>query len=392
MSASVPFQWEDPFFLEDQLNEEERMIRDSTNAYCQETLMPRVLEAHRHETFDKGIFKEMGAMGLLGPTIPEEYGGAGVNHVCYGLAVRELERVDTGYRSTMSVQSSLVMYPIHEFGSEEQKQKYLPQLASGDMVGCFGLTEPDFGSDAGGMKSRAEPAQGGYVLTGNKMWISNAPVADLFLIWAKLDGKIRGFLIEGGAEGLSAPKIEGKLSMRVSTTGEVVIDNVFVPEENILPNVEGLRGPFSCLNKARYGIAWGSMGAAEFCWHAARQYVLDRKQFGKPLASFQLVQKKLADMQMEIALGLQAALRAGRLLDEDKCPPETISLIKRNASGKALDIARMAREMHGGNGIHDEFHVMRHLMNLETVYTYEGTHDIHALILGRAQTGIQAFT
>jgi glutaryl-CoA dehydrogenase len=392
MSASVPFQWDDPFFLEDQLNEEERLIRDTTHAYAQETLMPRVLEAHRHETFDKGIFKEMGDIGLLGPTIPEEYGGAGVNHVCYGLAVRELERVDTGYRSTMSVQSSLVMYPIFTFGSEEQKQKYLPQLASGDMVGCFGLTEPDFGSDVDGMRSRAEPAQGGYVLTGNKMWISNAPVADLFLIWAKLDGKIRGFLIEAGAEGLSAPKIEGKLSMRVSTTGEVVMDNVFVPEENILPNVEGLKGPFSCLNKARFGIAWGSMGAAEFCWHAARQYVLDRKQFGKPLASFQLVQKKLADMQMEIALGLQAALRAGRLLDEDRCPPETISLIKRNASGKALDIARMAREMHGGNGIHDEFHVMRHLMNLETVYTYEGTHDIHALILGRAQTGIQAFT
>ena len=392
MSSSVAFQWDDPFFLEDQLSEEERLVRDTTHSYAQETLMPRVLMAHRHETFDKGIFKEMGEIGLLGPTIPEEYGGAGVNHVCYGLAVRELERVDTGYRSTMSVQSSLVMYPIFAFGSEEQKQKYLPQLASGDMVGCFGLTEPDFGSDAGGMKSRAEPAQGGYVLTGNKMWISNAPVADLFLVWAKLDGKIRGFLIEGGAEGLSAPKIEGKLSMRVSTTGEVVMDNVFVPEENILPNVEGLKGPFSCLNKARFGIAWGSMGAAEFCWHAARQYVLDRKQFGKPLASFQLVQKKLADMQMEIALGLQAALRVGRLLDEDRCAPEVISLVKRNASGKALDIARMARDMHGGNGIHDEFHVMRHLMNLETVYTYEGTHDIHALILGRAQTGIQAFT
>ena len=391
MSARLPFQWDDPFFLEDQLNEEERLIRDTTRSYAQDRLMPRVLEAHRHETFDVAIFKEMGDLGLLGPIIPEEYGGAGVNHVCYGLVTRELERVDSGYRSSMSVQSSLVMYPIYAYGSEEQRRKYLPRLASGDMIGCFGLTEPDFGSDAGGMKSRAEKAEGGYALTGNKMWITNAPVADLFVVWAKLDGVIRGFLVERGAEGLSTPKIEGKFSMRVSITGEIVMDGVFVPEENLLPGASGLAGPFGCLNKARYGIAWGSLGAAEFCWHAARQYVLDRKQFGKPLASFQLVQKKLADMQTEIAIGLQACLRAGRLLDEERCAPETISLVKRNSSGKALEVARLARDMHGGNGIHDEFHVIRHLMNLETVYTYEGTHDIHALILGRAQTDIQAF-
>ncbi len=390
MAAS--FQWDDPFFLEDQLNEEERLLRDSTREYAQDKLMPRVLEANRYETFDPGIFREMGEMGLLGPMIPEAYGGAGINHVSYGLITREIERVDSGYRSTMSAHSALVMYPIHTFGSEQQRQKYLPKMARGELVGSFGLTEPDYGSDAGGMKSRAEKAQGGYVLNGNKTWISNAPVADVLLVWAKLDGVIRGFILERGMEGLSTPKIEGKFSLRVSITGEIVMDDVFVPEENILPEVEGLKGPFSCLNKARYSISWGAMGAAEFCWHAARQYVLDRKQFGRPLAANQLIQKKLADMQTEISLGLQGCLRAGRLLDEGRCAPETISMIKRNNAGKALDIARMARDMHGGNGISDEFHVIRHMMNLETVNTYEGTHDIHALILGRAQTGIPAFS
>jgi len=353
--------------------------------------MPRILEANRNENFDPEIMTEMGALGLLGSTLPEEYGCAGVNHVCYGLTAREIERVDSSYRSVLSVQSSLTMHPIYEYGSEEQRKKYLPRLATGEMIGCFGLTEPDFGSDAGGMKSKAEAVDGGYVLTGNKMWISNSPIADIFIIWAKLDGVIRGFILEKGMKGLSAPKIEGKFSLRASPTGEVVMDQVFVPEENLLGTVKGLSGPFGCLNKARFGIAWGALGAAEYCWHAARQYTLDRKQFGRPLAANQLIQKKLADMQTEITIGLQACLRVGRLLDEGDCPPENITMIKRNSAGKALDIARLARDMHGGNGINDEFHVIRHLMNLETVNTYEGTHDIHALILGRAQTGIQAF-
>ena len=392
MAAKNPFQWDDPFFLEDQLDETERMVRNSAREYAQSKMMPRVLDAYRNETFDRDIFHEMGDVGLLGPTIPEEYGGPGVNHVCYGLAARELERVDSGYRSTMSVQSSLVMYPIFAYGTEEQRRKYLPKLATGEWVGCFGLTEPDFGSDPGGMKTRAERVSGGYRLNGNKIWISNAPVADVFIIWAKLDGDIRGFILEKGMAGLTAPKIEGKLSLRASITGEVVMSNVEVSEENLLPGATGLAGPFGCLNKARYGISWGAFGAAEFCWHAARQYTLDRHQFGRPLAANQLIQKKLADMQTEITIGLQAALRVGRLLDEGRCAPENISLVKRNSCGKSLDIARMARDMHGGNGIADEFHVMRHLCNLETVNTYEGTHDIHALILGRAQTGIQAFT
>ncbi|MDP6121983.1 MAG: acyl-CoA dehydrogenase, partial [Rhodospirillales bacterium] len=335
---------------------------------------------------------EMGALGLLGSTLPEKYGCAGVNHVCYGLAAHEIEGVDSSYRSTMSVQSSLVMHPIHAYGTEEQKQKYLSKLATGEFVGCFGLTEPDHGSDPGGMKTRAEAAQGGYVLTGNKMWITNSPVADVFVVWGKLDGVIRGFILEKGMEGLTAPKIEGKFSLRASITGEVVMDNVFVPQENMFPDIEGLAGPFGCLNKARYGISWGALGAAVFCWHAARQYTLDRIQFGRPLAANQLIQKKLVDMQVEIAIGLQACLRVGRLMDEDRCPVENISMVKRNSCGKALDVARLARDMHGANGIADEFHVIRHLMNLETVNTYEGTHDIHALILGRAQTGIQAFT
>jgi len=392
MSEKPQFQWDDPFLFDGQLEEEERMVRDTARDYAQDKLMPRVLEANRHETFDREIINEMGELGLLGPTIPEEYGGAGINHVCYGLITREVERVDSGYRSVMSVQSSLTMHPIHAYGSEEQRQKYLPRLATGEIVGAFGLTEPDHGSDPGGMKTRATAVDGGYKLTGSKMWISNAPIADVFVIWAKLDGVIHGFILEKGMDGLSAPKIEGKMSLRTSITGEVVMDSVFVPEENLLPNVKGLGGPFGCLNKARYGIAWGALGAAEFCWHAARQYTLDRKQFDRPIAANQLVQKKLADMQTEITLGLQACLRVGRLLDEGNCPPENISMIKRNSAGKALDIARMARDMHGGNGIHDEFHVIRHMMNLETVNTYEGTHDIHALILGRAQTGIQAFT
>ena len=391
MASNSTYQWDDPFQIENQFSEEERLVRDTARDYAQDKLMPRILEANRNENFDPEIMTEMGALGLLGSTLPEEYGCAGVNHVCYGLTTREIERVDSSYRSVLSVQSSLTMHPIYEYGSEEQRKKYLPRLATGEMIGCFGLTEPDFGSDAGGMKSKAEAVDGGYVLTGNKMWISNSPIADIFIIWAKLDGEIRGFILEKGMKGLSAPKIEGKFSLRASPTGEVVMDQVFVPEENLLGTVKGLSGPFGCLNKARFGIAWGALGAAEFCWHAARQYTLDRKQFGRPLAANQLIQKKLADMQTEITIGLQACLRVGRLLDEGDCPPENITMIKRNSAGKALDIARLARDMHGGNGINDEFHVIRHLMNLETVNTYEGTHDIHALILGRAQTGIQAF-
>jgi glutaryl-CoA dehydrogenase len=386
------FQWEDPFLLDDQLSEEERMVRDTARAYCQEKLQPRVRDAFRAERFDREIMNEFGALGLLGSTLPEKYGCAGLNYVTYGLVAREVERVDSGYRSAMSVQSSLVMHPIYAYGTEEQRMKYLPKLATGEWVGCFGLTEPDHGSDPGGMKSRARKVAGGYVLTGNKMWITNSPIADVFVVWAKTeDGAIRGFVLEKGMKGLSAPKIEGKVSLRASVTGEIVMDNVEVPEANLLPNVAGLAGPFGCLNRARYGIAWGALGAAEFCWHAARQYTLDRKQFGRPLAANQLIQKKLADMQTEIAIGLQACLRAGRLFDEGKLAPEAISLVKRNSCGKALEIARMARDMHGGNGISDEFHVIRHMVNLETVNTYEGTHDVHALILGRAQTGIQAF-
>lgn len=388
------FDWADPFRFDDQLTEDERMIRDSAHAYAQEKLQPRVIKAYSEERFDGSIMQEMGEMGLLGPTVSEEYGGAGVGYVAYGLITREIERVDSGYRSMMSVQSSLVMYPIYAYGSEEQRRKYLPKLATGEWIGCFGLTEPDAGSDPGGMKTRAEKVDGGYKLTGTKMWISNAPVADVFIVWAKSDfhdGKIKGFVLEKGMEGLGAPEIEGKLSLRTSITGEIVMDGVFVPEENLLPNASGLTGPFGCLNRARYGISWGVMGAAEFCWHAARQYTLDRKQFGRPLAQTQLVQKKLADMQTEITLGLQGCLRIGRLLDEANAAPEMISLMKRNNCGKALDIARMSRDMHGGNGISEEFQVIRHMMNLETVNTYEGTHDVHALILGRAQTGLQAF-
>ena len=393
-SQSAAFQWDDPFLLEEQLSGEERQIRDTARAFAQEKLGPRVIEAYLEEKTDRAIFNEMGALGLLGITIPEEYGCAGASYVCYGLVAREIERVDSGYRSMNSVQSSLVMYPIYAYGSQEQRERYLPKLASGEWVGCFGLTEPDAGSDPGGMKTRAEKVSDGYRLTGTKMWISNAPIADVFVVWAKSaahDNQIRGFILDKGMKGLSAPKIGGKLSLRTSITGEVVMEGVVVPEENLLPNVSGLRGPFGCLNRARYGIAWGSMGAAEDCWHRARQYTLDRKQFGRPLAATQLVQKKLADMQTEIALGLQGALRVGRLLDEGKVAPEMISLVKRNNCGKALDIARLARDMHGGNGIQIEYHVMRHLTNLETVNTYEGTHDVHALILGRAQTGLQAF-
>ncbi len=385
------FQWDDAFLLEDQLTEEERLVRDSARAYSQEKLLPRVTEAHRHEHFDREILREMGSLGLLGSTI-EGYGCAGVNHVCYGLAAREVERVDSSYRSSMSVQSSLVMYPIYAYGSESQRQKYLPGLAKGDLVGCFGLTEPGYGSDAGAMITRARKTPGGWVLTGAKMWITHSPIADVLVVWAKDDQDvIRGFILERGMKGLSTPKIHGKFSLRVSSTGEIVMDDVFVPDENLLPNVSGLKGPFGCLNKARYGIAWGALGAAEFCWHAARQYTLDRHAFGKPLAANQLIQKKLADMQTEITLGLQSALRVGRLMDEGRATPEMVSLIKRNSCGKSLDIARTARDMHGGNGIADEFHVIRHMMNLEAVNTYEGTHDIHALILGRAQTGIAAF-
>ena len=391
---SARFVWDDPFLIEDQLNEDERMLRDAARTYAQEKLQTRVIEAFANEHTDPAIFREMGEMGLLGVTIPEEYGGLGAGYVSYGLIAREVERVDSGYRSMMSVQSSLVMYPIHAYGSEEQRRKYLPKLASGEWIGCFGLTEPDAGSDPGGMKTRATAVQGGYVLNGSKMWISNSPIADVFVIWAKSDahgGEIRGFVLEKGMKGLSAPKIGNKLSLRASITGEIVMDNVEVGEDALLPNAEGLKGPFGCLNRARYGISWGVMGAAEFCWHAARQYGLDRKQFGRPLAQTQLFQKKLADMQTEIALGLQASLRVGRLMDEHRFAPEMISIVKRNNCGKALDIARMARDMHGGNGISGEFQVIRHMINLETVNTYEGTHDVHALILGRAQTGLQAF-
>jgi len=391
-SAQKPtFNWEDPLLLDSLLSEEERMIRDSAHQYCQEKLMPRVLEANRNEVFDVEIMKELGALGLLGATLPEKYGCAGVNYVVYGLVAREVERVDSGYRSAMSVQSSLVMHPIYAYGSEEQRMKYLPKLASGEHIGCFGLTEPNSGSDPASMLTRAEAVEGGYRVTGTKMWITNSPVADIFVVWAKLDGVIRGFVLEKGMEGLSAPKIEGKFSLRASITGEIVMDNVFVPSENMLPNAKGLSGPFGCLNKARYGIAWGALGAAEFCWHAARQYTLDREQFGRPLAATQLIQKKLADMQTEITTGLFACLQVGRMMDAGTLAPEAISLIKRNSCGKALEIARIARDMHGGNGISDEFHVIRHVMNLEAVNTYEGTHDVHALILGRAQTGLQAF-
>ncbi|MFP3979047.1 acyl-CoA dehydrogenase [Marinobacter sp. KMM 10035] len=394
MSYSSSFNWEDPLLLSQQLSTEERQISEAARAYSQQKLQPRVLSAYREERFDREIMSEMGEMGLLGATVSEEYGGAGLGHVAYGLIAREVERVDSGYRSAMSVQSSLVMYPIEAYGSEEQKHKFLPKLASGEMVGCFGLTEPDHGSDPGSMITRAKKVDRGYLLSGQKMWITNSPIADIAVVWAKSEaheGKIRGFIVERGTKGFSTPKIEGKLSLRASITGEIVLDEAFVPEENLLPNVSGLRGPFGCLNKARFGIAWGSMGAAEFCWHAARQYTLDRKQFGRPLAANQLVQLKLANMQTDITLGLQAALQVGRLMDNDSWAPEMISMIKRNNCGKALDVARIARDMHGGNGIADEFGVMRHMVNLETVNTYEGTHDVHALILGRAQTDIQAF-
>lgn len=392
MAESSQFHWDDPLLIEDQLSAEERLIRDSARAYCEGRLMPRVKEAFRHESTDPTIFREMGELGLLGMTIPAEYGGGGLGYVSYGLVAREVERVDSGFRSMLSVQSSLVMVPIFEFGTEAQKRKYLPKLAAGELVGCFGLTEPDHGSDPDGMASRARSVAGGYRLSGNKMWITNSPIADVFVVWAKDDaGKIRGFILEKGMDGLSAPAIHGKVGLRTSITGEIVMDEVFVPEDNIFPEVRGLRGPFTCLNSARYGIAWGALGAAEFCWHAARQYTLERKQFGRPLAANQLIQKKLADMQTEIALGLQACLRLGRLKDEGGAAPEITSLLKRNSCGKALDIARTARDMHGGNGISDEYGVIRHLVNLEVVNTYEGTHDIHALILGRAQTGIAAF-
>jgi len=395
--AHASFQWDDPFLLDQQLTEDERMVRDAAAAYCQERLQPRVLEAFRHEKTDPAIFREMGELGLLGPTIPTEYGGPGLNYVAYGLIAREVERVDSGYRSMMSVQSSLVMVPINEFGTEAQKQKYLPKLASGEWIGCFGLTEPDHGSDPGSMATRAQKVDGGYKLKGNKMWISNSPIADVFVVWAKevtesgQVGPIRGFVLEKGMKGLSAPAIHGKVGLRASITGEIVMDGVFVPEENAFPTVQGLKGPFTCLNSARYGIAWGALGAAESCWHAARQYTMDRKQFGRPLAANQLIQKKLADMQTEISLGLQGCLRLGRMKDEGTAAVEITSILKRNSCGKSLDIARLARDMMGGNGISDEFGVARHLVNLEVVNTYEGTHDIHALILGRAQTGIAAF-
>ncbi|WP_127346129.1 acyl-CoA dehydrogenase [Pseudidiomarina mangrovi] len=389
--ARPAFDWQDPFQFTNLLTEDERMIRDTAHDYCQDKLMSRVLLANRNEHFDREIMNELGELGLLGATLPEKYGCSEVNYVSYGLVAREVERVDSGYRSAMSVQSSLVMHPIYEYGSEAQRLKYLPKLATGEWVGCFGLTEPDAGSDPASMRTTARKTDGGYVLKGSKMWITNSPIADVFVVWAKLDGEIRGFILEKGMKGLSAPKIEGKFSLRASITGEIVMDNVEVAEDALLPNVSGLKGPFGCLNKARYGIAWGALGAAEFCWHAARQYTLDRHQFNRPLAATQLVQKKLADMQTEITIGLLACLQAGRLMDAGALPPETISLIKRNSCGKALDIARVARDMHGGNGIADEYHVIRHVMNLEAVNTYEGTHDVHALILGRAQTGLQAF-
>ncbi|MBB1635291.1 acyl-CoA dehydrogenase [Cupriavidus sp. UME77] len=396
MAANAEFHWADPLLLDDQLSADERMVRDAALAYCQDKLAPRVLQSFRNEKTDIEIFREMGELGLLGPTIPEEYGGPGLNYVAYGLIAREVERVDSGYRSMMSVQSSLVMVPIHEFGSEAQKQKYLPKLATGEWIGCFGLTEPNHGSDPGSMITRAKKVAGGYELSGAKMWITNSPIADVFVVWGKLlgdDGKeaIRGFILEKGWKGLSAPAIHGKVGLRTSITGEIVMDQVFVPEENLMPGVSGLKGPFTCLNSARYGIAWGALGAAEFCWHTARQYTLDRKQFGRPLAANQLVQKKLADMQTEITLGLQGCLRLGRMKDEGTAAVEITSIMKRNSCGKSLDIARVARDMLGGNGISDEFGVIRHVVNLEVVNTYEGTHDIHALILGRAQTGIQAF-
>jgi len=390
-STRPHFQWQDPLMLDEQLTEEERLVRDTARDYAHDKLMPRIVEANRHEIFHAEIMTEMGELGLLGSTLPEEYGCAGVSHVAYGLVAREIERVDSGYRSAMSVQSSLVMHPIYAYGTETMKQKYLPKLATGEMIGCFGLTEPDAGSDPSSMRTRAEKVDGGYILTGSKMWITNSPIADICVVWAKLDGVIRGFVLERGAKGLSMPKIEGKFSLRASITGEIVMDQVFVPEENLFPDVTGLKGPFGCLNKARFGISWGALGAAEFCWMAARDYTMDREQFGRPLAATQLVQKKLADMQTEITLGLQACLRLGQLLDQGKGAPEAISMLKRNSCGKALDIARVARDMHGGNGIADEFHVIRHVMNLEAVNTYEGTHDVHALILGRAQTGFQAF-
>jgi len=386
------FVWDDPFLLDDQLSEEERMIRDTARGYAEEKLLPRVLSANREERFDREIMNEFGELGMLGATLPAKYGCSEVNYVAYGIMAREVERVDSGYRSAMSVQSSLVMHPIYAYGNEAQREKYLPKLATGEWVGCFGLTEPDHGSDPGGMITNAKAVDGGYVLNGAKMWITNSPIADLAVVWAKLDGVIRGFVVERGFEGFSTPVIKGKMSLRASITGQIVLEDVFVPADNLLPNVKGLSGPFGCLNRARYGIAWGAMGAAEFCWHAARTYTLERQQFGRPLAANQLIQKKLADMQTEIALGLQGCLRMGRLLDEGRLAVETISLMKRNNCGKALDIARLARDMHGGNGISDEYHVIRHVMNLETVNTYEGTHDIHALILGRAQTGLQAFT
>jgi len=393
-SKPANFNWEDPFLLKDQLTEEERMIRDAASAYCQDKLMPRIIEANRNEVFHREIMYEMGELGLLGSTMPEEFGGVGANYTSYGLVAREVERIDSGYRSAMSVQSSLVMHPIFAYGDNKQRNKYLPKLASGELVGCFGLTEPDHGSDPGGMLTRAKQVDGGYLISGAKNWITNSPIADVFIIWAKSDAhdnKIKGFILERGMKGLESPKIEGKFSLRASTTGMIQMDEVFVPEENILPNVSGLAGPFGCLNRARYGIAWGTMGAAEFCWHAARQYTIDRKQFGRPLAQTQLIQKKLADMQTEISLGLQGCLRMGRLFDHHKVSAELISLMKRNNCGKALEIARTARDMHGGNGVSDEYGVIRHVMNLEAVNTYEGTHDIHALILGRAQTGLQAF-
>jgi glutaryl-CoA dehydrogenase len=390
-AGKAAFKWEDPLDIEAELTPEERMVRDTAHAFAQEKLFPGIIEAYREEKFDRNVFKQMGELGLLGSTIPEEYGGAGLGYVAYGLIAREMDRVDSGYRSALSVQSSLVMYPIYAYGNEAQRRKYLPKLATGEIVGCFGLTEPDHGSDPGSMVTKAEKVAGGYKLNGAKMWITNAPIADVAVVWAKLDGAIRGFIVERGMKGFSTPKISGKLSMRVSTTGEVVLEDCVVPEENLLPNASGLAGPFGCLNNARFGISFGALGAAEFCWHRARQYVLDRKQFGRPLAANQLVQKKLADMQTEIAIGLAAALRLGRMMEAGTAAPPSVSLMKRNNCGKALDIARVARDMHGGNGISEEFHIMRVMSNLETVNTYEGTHDIHALILGRAQTGIQAF-